>query len=81
MSENAIVVEGIRRRFGSVAALDVIELEVSSGAVFGRLDPDGAGKTTVRVLAGHLSQSACLDGSRALRTTSRYRLRLAQCAR
>lgn len=52
MSENAIVVEGLRKRFGTVPALDGIDLEVPRGEVFGLLGPNGAGKTTaVRVLA------------------------------
>ncbi len=52
MASNAIVVEGLRKRFGAVAALDGIDLEVPEGAVFGLLGPNGAGKTTaVRILA------------------------------
>ena len=82
MSENALVVEGLRRRFGGVAAMDGIDREVSPGAMFGRLGPNGAGRTTtIRMRAGHLSRSGRLDGSRPLRITSHYRLRTAQCAR
>jgi daunorubicin resistance ABC transporter ATP-binding subunit len=47
----AIIVEGVRKRFGSVVALDGIDLSVPAGTVFGLLGPNGAGKTTaVRVL-------------------------------
>lgn len=42
MSDNAIVMEGLRRRSGSAASLDGINLEVPSGAVFGLLGPNGA---------------------------------------
>ena len=47
----AITVEGVYKRFGSIVALDGIDLSVPSGTVFGLLGPNGAGKTTaVRVL-------------------------------
>jgi ABC-2 type transport system ATP-binding protein len=49
--ENAIVVEGLVKHFGSVVALDSIDLSVPAGTVLGLLGPNGAGKTTaVRVL-------------------------------
>ena len=48
---NAITVEGLRKSFGSVRALDGVDLTVRSGTIFGLLGPNGAGKTTlVRVL-------------------------------
>ena len=48
----AIRVEGLSKRFGSVKALDGIDLEVASATVFGLLGPNGAGKTTtIRVLS------------------------------
>ena len=46
MDGNAIVVEGLRKRFGDVDALDGIDFEVPEGTVFGLLGPNGAGKTT-----------------------------------
>ena len=52
MSDHAIVIEGLEKRFGEVTALDGIDLDVSEGTVFGLLGPNGAGKTTVvRVLS------------------------------
>ena len=52
MTNNAIVVEGIKKRYDEVIALDGVDLEVEAGTVFGLLGPNGAGKTTmVRVLA------------------------------
>lgn len=51
MSEPAILVEGLRKHFGSVVAVDGVDLEVQRGTVVGLLGPNGAGKTTtVRVL-------------------------------
>ena len=35
---------GLRRRFGSVVALDGLEFSVPPGQVFGFLGPNGAGK-------------------------------------
>ena len=62
MTDAAIVVEGLAKRFGEVAALDGIDFEAGQGTVFGLLGPNGAGKTTaVRVLATILRP----DGGRA----------------
>ena len=51
MAEPAIVVEGLKKSFGTVHALDGVSIEVPRGSVFGLLGPNGAGKTTiVRIL-------------------------------
>jgi len=45
----------LTRRFGDLAAVDRLNLEVARGEVFGLVGPDGAGKTTMlRMLAGLL---------------------------
>jgi daunorubicin resistance ABC transporter ATP-binding subunit len=51
MSEPAILVEGLVKRFGDVIAVDGITFEVPPATILGLLGPNGAGKTTtVRVL-------------------------------
>src|SRR5262245_12796781 len=51
MTEPAIVVEGLVKRFGKVEALRGVDLQVPPGTVLGLLGPNGAGKTTsVRIL-------------------------------
>lgn len=50
---------GLTRRFGSVVAVDGVDLAVPAGAVFGLLGPDGAGKSTlIRMLATPLTPDA-----------------------
>lgn len=41
-----IRVNGIRKRFGSVTAVDGVSFEAHNGAITGLLGPNGAGKTT-----------------------------------
>jgi daunorubicin resistance ABC transporter ATP-binding subunit len=51
MSDTAILVEGLVKRFGDVVALAGIDFQVPTGTVFGLLGPNGAGKTTaIRIL-------------------------------
>jgi ABC-type multidrug transport system ATPase subunit len=49
----AISSSGLTKRFGSLRAVDGIDLDVPSGSVYGFLGPNGSGKTTtIRVLLG-----------------------------
>ena len=51
----AILVEGLSKRFGEFVAVNDISFRISQGEVFGFLGPNGAGKTTtIRMLCGIL---------------------------
>jgi ABC-2 type transport system ATP-binding protein len=59
MTDDAIVVEGLEKSYGSVRALSGIDFAVRTGSVLGLLGPNGAGKTTaVRILATLLEADA-----------------------
>ena len=54
-----IRVEGLRKRFGSVQAVDNVGFEAADGAITGILGPNGAGKTTtLRMLYGVMKPDA-----------------------
>ena len=58
---SAIVVKGLRKQYGDLAAVDGLDFEVAEGEVFCVLGPNGAGKTTtVEILEGHRDRT---DGS------------------
>ncbi|WP_163507306.1 ATP-binding cassette domain-containing protein [Fodinicola acaciae] len=58
----AIVAEGLAKKYGKIVALDGMNLSVPEGTVFGLVGPNGAGKTTtVRILTTLVK----LDGGRA----------------
>jgi len=55
----AVETAGLARHFGSIRAVDGLDLVVRSGEMFGLVGPDGAGKTTaIRMLCGLLPPSA-----------------------
>ena len=55
MTDHAIEVRDLVRRFGSFTAVDHITFHIARGEVFGFLGPNGAGKTTtIKVLTGIL---------------------------
>ena len=61
-----LAIDGLRKRFGAVQALDGVSFDVPSGQVFGFLGANGAGKTTtMRIVLGLLRAdegTVTLDG-------------------
>ena len=54
-TEPAISITNCTRRFGSLTAVNALNLTVAKGEIFGLVGPDGAGKTTtLRMLSGLL---------------------------
>ncbi|HAJ77124.1 MAG: ABC transporter ATP-binding protein [Gammaproteobacteria bacterium] len=50
---------GLTRRFGSLVAVNDVDLEIPTGSIYGFLGPNGSGKsTTIRMLCGLLTPSA-----------------------
>ncbi|MDD4085227.1 MAG: ABC transporter ATP-binding protein [Acidaminococcaceae bacterium] len=59
MSEYAVEVENLEKRFGSFQAVDKVSFQVKRGEIFGFLGPNGAGKsTTIRMLCGIVAPTA-----------------------
>ena len=57
--EAAILVSGLRKSYGDVAAVDGLDLEIRRGEIFALLGPNGAGKTTtVEILEGFRTRDA-----------------------
>jgi ABC-2 type transport system ATP-binding protein len=59
----AVTTSRLRKTFGSLVAVDALDLEIKRGEVFGLLGPNGSGKTTtIRMLTG-LMQPTSGDAS------------------
>lgn len=59
MPEIAIRTQKLSRRFGSLTAVDGMDLQVATGQFFGFLGPNGAGKsTTIKMLTGLLAPTS-----------------------
>ncbi len=58
MNDLAIQARGLTKRFGSLMAVDHVDLQVPRANVYGFLGPNGSGKsTTIRMLCGLLTPS------------------------
>jgi ABC-2 type transport system ATP-binding protein len=79
-SDDAIVVEGLEKSYGSVRALCGIDFSARTGTVLGLLGPNGAGKTTaVRILATLLKPdagTARVAGLDAVRDAAKLRAKI-----
>jgi len=59
MTESAVEIDDLVKKFGDFVAVDHVSLNVDKGEIFGFLGPNGAGKsTTIRVLCGLLSPTS-----------------------
>jgi ABC-2 type transport system ATP-binding protein len=59
VSDPVIAVAGLRKAYGTIAAVNGVDLEVRRGEVFAFLGPNGAGKTTtVEILEGFRERDA-----------------------
>lgn len=59
MSQPAVVIQNLVRRFGDFTAVDNVSLAVERGEIFGFLGPNGSGKsTTIRMLCGLLTPTS-----------------------
>ena len=59
MNDTAVEVDGLRKAFGTVLALDGLSFRVPAGSVLGLLGPNGSGKTTtVSILSTALRPDA-----------------------
>src|ERR671914_635037 len=80
MTEDAIVVEGLEKSYGSVRALCSVDFSAPTGSVLGLLGPNGAGKTTaVRILATLLEPdggTARVAGLDAVRDAAKLRSKI-----
>jgi ABC-2 type transport system ATP-binding protein len=83
MSQIVLQTQGLTKRFGSLVAVDDLNLEVCSGEIFGLLGPNGAGKTTsINMICGLLppdSGGALIHGKPIQSRDTQVRARIGVC--
>jgi ABC-2 type transport system ATP-binding protein len=59
LQQPIVSMEGVSRRYGDMAAVDDISLQVNAGTILGVIGPSGSGKTTmIRMLTGTLEPTS-----------------------
>ncbi|HEU5130153.1 MAG TPA: ABC transporter ATP-binding protein [Glycomyces sp.] len=80
MNDTVIRVRGLRKSYGSTAAVDGLDLDVRGGETLAVLGPNGAGKsTTVQILSAQLGRDGgevAVLGTDPARADRRFRSRL-----
>ncbi len=75
-----VEVQGLVKRFGSLAAVDDVSFSIRRGSIFGILGPNGSGKTTtIRMLCGLMrptSGTARVAGADVAREPERVKSRI-----
>jgi ABC-2 type transport system ATP-binding protein len=78
--EDAIVIDGLVKRYGELTAVNGLSLSVPPGFIYGLLGPDGAGKTTTLRCAtggiGHNGGRIRICGMDLSKETERIRTRI-----
>jgi ABC-2 type transport system ATP-binding protein len=79
-ASDAVVVHGLRKTFGTMVAVEGLDLTIHRGEVFGLLGPNGSGKTTtIRMLCGLMvpsGGSATVVGFDIVREAEQIRRRI-----
>jgi ABC-2 type transport system ATP-binding protein len=83
LSESAIIIENLTKKFEDKVAVDNLNLQVKKGELFGLLGPNGAGKTTtINILCGLIkptSGSAKIFGYDIQKDTQKVKELLGVC--
>src|SRR5262245_36264035 len=74
MTDRAIIVDGLRKPYGKIVALDGLSFDVPAGTIVGLLGANGSGKTTtVAILSTALRPTGAPPRCAATRSPTRLR--------